>query len=504
MNVLDLTDEQLEQLFDSEDTELQEKVFLATQHPYYAFSPRPDDPDEYEEQSSFCEAGYHFDYDRGHYVYDDPAIRFKICLGGTGSGKTIGAAFKVAQHVLEMRPPEPDTAFWIISHTMEQVGNVCWKEKLSRLIPDNEIYDIAYTSQRKGWPSAVMLKHPDDFSKIGWRLQFKSYEQGFSSFVGASIGGYWLNEEVPYSLVHEVQGRTRVYDSPGWADFTPLECRDPEWPEKYNEPPSDWRFYHLNAKHNFYNAPDWYESQRAHWPEDMVEVRTIGKFTSLQGAVFKEFRRHIHVIDWDQFHAITKKRFIPRDWKKLRGIDFGFNNPFCCLWVAKDHDGVYYVYDEHYRGQAALADHAADIQRRDWDDSQPWYGNTYADHDKQDQFELRKLGIPTVSARKSINPGVELLRSLMLVGKNNKPKLYILKNCENLIKEIPGYRWAERRSTPNSKSPKDEPVDVDNHAIDALRYAIYSDHVDHLPMKGSGFKKKPNYGKRGVLMPGKR
>src|SRR5690606_30604993 len=52
---------------------------------------------------------------------------------------------------------------------------------------------------------------------------------------------------------------------------------------------------------------------------------------------------------------------LPRHWPKWRAGDWGYRNPFCCLWFAQDPDiGRVYVYREVYmdgltdRQQAAL------------------------------------------------------------------------------------------------------------------------------------------------------
>lgn len=456
----EIPDSELESLL-ATATEEELRILGQAAAPYYSFSPRPDDVENHEEQTSFVEQNYRFS--DGYFKYHD-GVKFKIELGGTGSGKTIAAGHKTARHVLETKPPRDYCPFWTISETYDQCCRVAWLEKLSTIIPPECIARIDWFRERRQWPFAVMLKHPHDPSRIGWVLEFKSYEQGIGGMKGASIGGYWFNEEVPYSLVAEVQGRCREYDSPGWADFTPIENKDPEWATAYENPPNGWQFYHLNTARNFHLAPEWFENYISSIPEDMRELRTIGRFTTLMGAVYKEFRKAIHVID--PFR-------IPGHWQRRRGLDFGFNNPTACLWGAYDADGTWYIYDEHYRGQTLIKDHAAAIHSRDWDSSQPWYGPTYSDHDAQARGEYAINGVACTPANKSIMPGIELLRSLMMVGKNSKPRLYIFKNCVNLIREIIGYRWPEGSS---GKNPRDIPIDKDDHACDALRYMIYTDH----------------------------
>ena len=204
------------------------------------------------------------------------------------------------------------------------------------------------------------------------------------------------------------------------------------------------------------------------------------------GAVYKEFRKSIHVID--PFP-------IPRPWRKVRGLDFGYNNPTGCVWVARDRDNRFYVYDEHYRSQESLESHAKAIQKRDWNYEDPWYGPTYSDHYGQERAQYALLGIPCTPAKKAINPGIELLRSLMMVKGDGKPQFCVFRNCENLIKEIQGYRWPEGSL---GKNPKDEPIDKDNHLLDALRYAIFSDyHRDSEHRPESKFV-LPDHSKHGI------
>ncbi len=474
--LLGLTPEEIDAVFASDDpshADLQARLFEAAQCGYYTFQPRPDCPEEFDEQSTFIR---------------DTESKFSILLGGTGSGKTVAAAYKTAKYVLETPPPRSHCPFWIIGEYLEQICAVAWKEKLANIIPKSAILDYVWHMSKRQWPRAVILKHPDNPKLPGWILEFKSYEQGIGSMKAQSIGGYWFNEEVPYEIVHEVQGRCREYDSPGWADFTPVEAKSPEWIDCYENPPAGWRFFHLNTGLNYYNEPGWFDRWIASIPEDLREMRTIGKFAVLAGAVFKEFRKSVHVVDpFD----------IPLDWKKFRGIDFGFNNPFCCLWVAKDRDGRYYIYDEHYAPQRLNEFHAAAIHERDWDSSSPFFGPTYSDHDAQQRAELAKLGIHCTPARKDINHGIEIVRSHMLVQGDGKPKLFIFSNCVNLIREIQGYQWPSGSSVRN---PADTPLDKDNHAVDSARYILASDQGFSGNTFGTSHKVQPDGRKHGVLL----
>lgn len=480
------TQAELDRAFAIDDPELHRLVYTGTTHPYYTFEPRVDNIDRWDEQSAFSERNYHWDAENEQYVYDDTErINFKICLGGNGSGKTIAAAHKTAEHVLTIPPPRPRCPFWIIGDTYDNTCDVCWNEKLSTIIPQSEILGVQWFKSNRNWPYAVFLRRPekDRRHEVGWVLEFKSYEQGLKAMKAKSIGGYWFNEEVPYPIVAEVQARCRDYNSPGWADFTPVEVKSPEWPELYENTPAGWEFYHLNTECNTELADGWFEQFIATIPSDLQDTRRIGTFSTFSGQVFKEFRKSIHVVDPRdpetrrllKLSSNEERGYIPHDWYRQRGADFGYNNPTCWLWSARDNDQRYYIYDEHYRAQWLHDQHAVEINKRHWDESNPYYGRTWSDHDSQEIAEYRKRGINCTIALKKPAAAITMLRSLMMVQRDNRPRLYIFNNCVNLIREIIGLRWPKGTVTRN---PKDLPVDKDNHATDGLGYIVMSEARD--------------------------
>ena len=450
------------------------KKYCAALTPLELFQPRPDIPEEYDEQTAFLES----------------TAKFAVCLGGTGSGKTHAAAVKTARYVLNTRPPRSNCPFWIVGDTFEQVCAVCWDEKLCDLIPRDKILSIDWHKTQRNWPNAVTLKHPDNPKKRGWSIEFKSYSQGRQHMQGRSIGGYWLNEECPLEIVREVQGRCRDYDSPGWADFTPIAVISPEWPDLYDKPPTGWKFFHLNVEKNQYIEQEWIARYLASIPEEERETRRIGVFASFAGQVFKEFRNSIHVLDPEtegpnqELAEKLDSGDIPDDWKRIRGIDWGYSNPLACMWVARDRDGRYYVYDEHYEAQKPNSFHVARIQERPWNDKHPLYGGTFCDTaDPQQMVEFTKLGVRCQGANKGIGQypvlsRISFLRSLMMVQGDLRPKFYVLAKCKNLIRELRGYRWSNptgSQKNNNQKNAQNCPVDWDNHALDAMGYACFSD-----------------------------
>jgi hypothetical protein len=57
------------------------------------------------------------------------------------------------------------------------------------------------------------------------------------------------------------------------------------------------------------------------------------------------------------------------------------------------------------------------------------------------------------------------------VWPRGKPKLFIFRNCVNMIREIKSYRWKPQTE---SGEQVDKPVKKNDHAMDELKYYIMS------------------------------
>ena len=478
-----MTAAQVDALGDAGRADLLRRYYRAMK-PIDLFRPRPDSPEDYDEQTAFVKS-------------DPRKTKFAICLGGTGSGKTIAAAYKTAKFILGVKPHRDALPFWIIGATYEQTCAVCWQQVLSKFIPADMIKVISWIDRAREWPAAVLLKHPDDPRRIGWILEFKSFKQGRERMQGRSIGGFWFNEECPLDIVRETLGRTRDYDSPGWADFTPVSAALTEWPDLYDQPPSRWQFFHLNVGKNTAvpeggtkPISEWAKEFLSYIPEDERETRRIGVFTSFSGQVFKEFRRSIHVLDPVTAKSRKMRSLatrlnngdIPSHWLKLRGVDFGYSTPFACVWVCKDDEDRWYVYDEHHEASRLISYHCARIVERTWDERDPNYGQTLCDSSRPESIkEMQDFGIRAVSAQSAKEPGsilrrISFMRHLMMLQPDGRPKLYMTAKCVNLIREMRGYHWRLPigKDQRQHDSPFDLPVKFDDHCIDAMCYAIYS------------------------------
>jgi phage terminase large subunit len=229
----------------------------------------------------------------------------------------------------------------------------------------------------------------------------------------------------------------------------------------------------------------------------------LGLWVGAEGQVYEEWANDVHVVN----------RFaIPPGWRRVRVIDFGFNNPFVCQWWAIDHDGRMYLYRELYMSGRTVKRHKVDICI--WSQGER-YEATLADHDAEDRATLAETtviddpalverlkavgykadaggkvtlpGIGTKAADKRVKVGIEKVQERLRVAGDGKPRIFLL--VDSLIEEdvalkeaykpyrtadeFPSYVWMQ---TDEGRAAKEEPVKLNDHGMDALRYmAMYLD-----------------------------
>lgn len=199
-------------------------------------------------------------------------------------------------------------------------------------------------------------------------------------------------------------------------------------------------------------------ASRAAWEAEMLCKRP-----SRENVVFDEFDADVHVgaVDYDLNLPL------------YRSLDFGFVNPFVCLWIQVDQAGVVRVIDEYVRSRATIDIHAAAIKSRT-PAPQERVAATFCDpagggvNDVTGTSairELRALGIAVRSRSSGILEGIELIRRAIRAG-DGKSRLIISPKCPRLIEAMECYHYRDS-GAPGELPFKDGLYD---HPIDALRY----------------------------------
>lgn len=202
-------------------------------------------------------------------------------------------------------------------------------------------------------------------------------------------------------------------------------------------------------------------SSRAGWEAEMLCKRP-----NLENVVFDEFDPAVHIqsIDYDPNLPL------------YRSLDFGFVNPFVCLWVQTGEDGIVRIIDEYVRSRATIEIHAAEIKSRTPCEEENLVA-TFCDpagasvNDVTGTSvvrELRSLGIIARYRRSGILAGIELIRRAIKAG-DGKSRLVISPKCQRLIEAMQCYHYPDNSAgTRGGELPLKD--GVYDHPIDTLRY----------------------------------
>lgn len=202
------------------------------------------------------------------------------------------------------------------------------------------------------------------------------------------------------------------------------------------------------------------------WYQRFIE----GKWVQAEGSVYDFFDERLHVIKSAPSYVC----------KYFLGVDYGTTNP--CSFVLIGHDPSkypnYWIAEEYYydskiaQRQKTDTEYADDLRRFIEGKS---VEAIYIDPSAVSfRMELQKQGVTNLyEAQNEVLDGIRFVSQMLTNG-----TLKILSNCKNTLKEMQSYVWDERAALKGEDKPKKE----NDHALDAMRYALYS----HLFGKSTG------------------
>lgn len=218
-----------------------------------------------------------------------------------------------------------------------------------------------------------------------------------------------------------------------------------------------------SSKENIHLTKDFIESLVDSYSGAFAKQEIEGEFVGFEGLVYSNFRRNnILDIRWDKLGI--------KHW--IAGIDFGFTNPTVALLIGVDDDDRYFIVEELYERRLHIEKFIEIIKK--WRDKYGMYRlpRFYADPSEPRIIsDLRRNNIDAVKADNQIMKGINVVSSMIEPNSDNLIRLFILKDCKETIREFQSYRYHEEKE---GKTLSDVPLKVDDHAMDAARYAIYS------------------------------
>jgi len=423
----------------------------------------------------------------------------KLYIGGNRSGKTTGGVTEAIWRATKTHPyrPELNEIPGAVRGRVVAVDFVNGVEKI--IFPQYKQW--LYPSALRGgtWETAY-----DKFTKVlnfsnGSTIEFMSYDQDLDKFAGTSRHWVHFDEECPKNIFNECMARLIDTDGEYWITMTPVEgmtwIYDDLYEKNVNNPDGNVFIIEINTLENPYLSQTAIQHFIDGIDADETTVRIGGNFVRQGGRIYKNFDPTIgglHVLS-EPFEE-PKKAF--DNWLWIMALDHGLNNPTAVLWLAFDPNGFGVVFDEWYQKEWTVDQHAKRIKEKinehgrfpDLLVADPSIVNRNAITNTSVQQEYQKYGISFMEGNNDVKSGIIRVkrhfnrvpyvgqRSGTVFSKDTDqfPRLRITPNCGNLIWELKRYRWKTyaNKKLQYENNPYDQPHKKDDHACDALRYAI--------------------------------
>lgn len=173
----------------------------------------------------------------------------------------------------------------------------------------------------------------------------------------------------------------------------------------------------------------------------------LGLWTAAEGSVYPNFNRQTHV------RHLTEDDL--KGWNTILALDLGANNPTALLTIRYAGDRIHIEREQHRPMDAeevkaaVLAEYAATHA-----------GFVVADPSGKIVLDTFSGSVSLRLGQNEIVPGVSSVKAAL-------PNLTVDPDCEHTIEEFESYRYP-----PGARADRDIPEKKNDHAMDALRYAV--------------------------------
>ena len=389
--------------------------------------------------------------------------RFSLYIGGIGAGKTFAGAARATLRALEDRG------------SLGLVGAPTWamlrdttQRALFELLPRQAIRRV-YRSERR-----IELRN-------GSEILLRSLDQpDFAR--GLNLAWFWLDEAplCGYYAWEVLKGRLRQpgHATAAWATGTP-HGRDGFARDFELAPRRNHALFRASTWSNAHNLP----------PDFVADLGYGGAFEQQEVyGLFVAFEGLVYAFDASVGGNLAEWEGGPFS-RVIGGIDWGYTNPAVALVIGLDGDRRAWQVEEFYQRRASLEETIipaiVDLTRRRG--VQVWYADS-EDPEAIDRLNaaLGQAGLRcrAQGVRKgagSVRAGIQTVTAALARRGDGTRGLYVSPRCVHTIAEFGAYAYAAApgagagaEASPK-RDPAEEPIKLNDHCLDALRYALHSE-----------------------------
>jgi PBSX family phage terminase large subunit len=382
--------------------------------------------------------------------------KWNLAHGSVRTGKTVGTVFAFMHKVDRCI----DSKIYIVGHTFDTAYR-----NVVRLLLESQ--ELAIFRPFCSWSGKKLLYKDKVISVLGAKD-----EGAIGNFQGLTMSLCYCDEMTlyPESIIDMIDTRLSEPWSQGFAAMNPSypSHKLKAWIDQAEQGNPDYYALHFILEDNPYLEQSYKDRLKNSLTGIFYKRNYLGLWCLAEGSIFDFFDPKLHVV--------SKPPRAAEYW--IAAIDYGAVNPFCCLligvstgrytqegkklWVEKE----YYWDPAKRERQKTNSEFADDVQAflEAYD-----VKNVYIDPSAAAfKVEMRKRGIHMVDANNEVLDGITMMTSEMKRG-----TITICEECKNLIREVETYVWDQKAAIKGW----DEPLKKDDHAVDALRYAIATHHV---------------------------
>ncbi|MFZ5688665.1 MAG: PBSX family phage terminase large subunit [Bacillota bacterium] len=381
-------------------------------------------------------------------VHDKDAI---ICDGSVRAGKTVVMSFSYVMWAMTTFDGE----------------NLGMAGKTIGALRRNVIQPLKRILKGRGYK--VKDHRADNYLIVSYRGRSNTFylfggkdESSQDLIQGITLAGMFFDEValMPESFVNQATARCSVDGAKLWFNCNPAgpyHWFKTNWLDKLNE--KNAIHLHFTMDDNLSLSPRVKERYRRMYSGVFFKRYILGLWVMAEGIIYDMFQDDVHKI-----------YTLPDSFEKYYvGIDYGTSNP-CVFLLIGLNDGKYYVIKEYYHDSRATGKQKTDAQ----------YSTDFQEFIKDKAVsgifidpsatsfiaQLKANGVTNIfEADNTVLDGIRTVSTAL-----SNMTLFIYQKCVNTLKEFYSYAWDEKAQ----QRGEDKPIKQFDHAMDALRYAIYN------------------------------
>ncbi len=232
-------------------------------------------------------------------------------IAANRSGKTEAGAIKALKICLDSKI---DGEYWVLTESFDlQKSGV--KVKIDDYLKPEFIIDREFA--KKDVYKSLTIKNRNGKTV---RIEFKSFEQGFSKLQSAKILGAWIDEEPPENVYDEVYLRTVDLSAQLILTFTPRRGKTWTFKRLFQSDSDQIKIFNWGMADNPFIPKNEIDELKRQWSLQKVRMCLFGEYVSSEGAVFSNFNRETHLKPLE--YRPELETYISVDWG-IRFTDIG-------------------------------------------------------------------------------------------------------------------------------------------------------------------------------------